>query len=186
MRKNQKRKIDRSIWKKNLYPLPRSFRGPLRIAPKKRDSLDEHLSAKTERSSSHTTPVKHKKQDSKKSRVQMKTSRSAQDVPVKKSENRGLQDKELEDRRWKNKGTSMEELERCFHQRELNALLICDPVLKILKPKLIGSLQGPVTAPIETAIQLEAIRRVMKLLQEAGFIVGSSTRRNCWNVITIK
>ena len=34
MRKNQKRKIDRSIWKKNLYPLPRSFRGPLRIAPK--------------------------------------------------------------------------------------------------------------------------------------------------------
>ena len=66
----------------------------------------------------------------------------------------------------------MEELERCFRQRELNPLLLCDPVLKILKPKLIGSLQGPVTAPIETTNQLEAIRRVMKLLQEAGFIAG--------------
>ena len=102
----------------------------------------------------------------------MKTSRSAQDVQVRKLENIDVQDEELADRRSKNKGTSMEELERCFHQRELNALLIRDPVLKILKPKLIGSLQGPVTAPIETTNQLEAIRRIMKLLQEAGFIAG--------------
>ena len=73
--------------------------------------------------SPHATPVKHKKQDSKMSWVQMKTSRSARDVQVKKSENRDLQDKELTDCRPKNKGTRMEELERCFHQRKLNALL---------------------------------------------------------------
>ena len=97
-----------------------------------------------------------------------------------------MKDEELADRRSKNKGTSMEELERCFHQRELNALLIRDPVLKILKPKLIGSLQGPVTAPIETTNQLEAIRHVMKLLQEAGFIAGEFDAQKLLECTTIK
>ena len=42
-----------------------------------------------------------------------------------------------------------------------------------MKPKLIGSLQGPVSAPTETPNQLEAIRRLMKLLKEAGFTAGA-------------
>ena len=42
--------------------------------------------------------------------------------------------------------------------------------LKDFEPKLIRSLQGPVTASTEAANQLKAIRRVMKFLQEADFI----------------
>ena len=98
-------------------PPPQVLSGTPANRAKKRDSLDEHPSAKTERSSSPTTTVKYKKQDSKLSRVQMKASRSAQDVHVRKSENCDLKDEELADRRSKNKGTSMEELEWCFHQR---------------------------------------------------------------------
>ena len=80
-----------------------------------------------------------------------------------KTNNWQIADRKTREQVWKNSnGVSTRD----------NALLLCDPVLKILKPKLMGSLQGPVTAPIETANQLEAIRRVMKLLQEAGFIAG--------------
>ena len=64
----------------------------------------------------------------------------------------------------------MEEVERCFYQKELKTLLSSDPVLKIMKLKLIGSLQGPVSAPSKILSQLEAIRNLMKLLKEAGLI----------------
>ena len=67
----------------------------------------------------------------------------------------------------------MERLERCFYVKELETLLSSDPVLKILKPTLIGSLQGPVSEPVETIDPLETIRRLMKLLKEAEFTAGA-------------
>ena len=104
--------------------------------------------------------------------MQMKTSQSARDDQCKKIENRDLQYKELADRRSKIKGYSKEELEPCFPQRKLNALLLCDPVLTIWKLKLINIATGTSDCLIETANQLEAIRRNMKLLQEACAIAG--------------
>ena len=38
---------------------------------------------------------------------------------------------------------------------------------------LLGSLRGPVSAPVQTSNQLEAIRRLMELLQSAGFAAGA-------------
>ena len=51
-------------------------------------------------------------------------------------------------------------------------MLSSDPALKIMKPKLIGSLRGPISAPIQTSNLLDAIRRLMELLQSAGFAAG--------------
>ena len=48
-----------------------------------------------------------------------------------------------------------------------------DPVLRILKPTLIGSLTVPVSSPVTPSNQLEAIRSLMKLLEDAGYIAGS-------------
>ena len=73
----------------------------------------------------------------------------------------------------KAKGWQLDQLEWCFHWKALKDLLSSDPVLKILKPKLIGSLRGPISAPIPTPNQLEAIRRLMELLQNAGFTAGA-------------
>ena len=103
----------------------------------------------------------------------MKTPRSDRDVQVKKPEDRSVQEKGLVDHGLKTERSNMEELERCFHQKELKMLLSGDPVLKIIEPKLIGSLQGPVSAPTKTPNQLEAIRRLMNLLKEAGFTAGA-------------
>ena len=106
--------------------------------------------------------------------MRIKAPRSQLNVQTKKSEDRGVQGKESADHGSKTeRSTNMEELERCFHQKELKTLLSSDPVLKILKPKLIGLLQGPVSAPVETPNQLEAIRRLLKLLKEAGFTAGA-------------
>ncbi|CAI5722019.1 unnamed protein product [Peronospora effusa] len=44
----------------------------------------------------------------------------------------------------KAKGWQLDQLEWCFHWKALKDLLSSDPVLKILKPKLVGSLRGPI------------------------------------------
>lgn len=41
-----------------------------------------------------------------------------------------------------------------------------------MKPKLIRSLRGPILAPTPTSNLLDAIRRLMELLQSAGFAAG--------------
>ena len=77
------------------------------------------------------------------------------------------------DRETKIEGWKLDQLEWQYHWKQLKELLIHDPVLKILKPKLIGSLQGKITAPIASANQLEAIRCLMALLQGVGFTAGA-------------
>ena len=67
----------------------------------------------------------------------------------------------------------LEQLAAGFHWKDLNSLLSSDPVLKVLRPKLIGSLLGPVSAPERTSNTLDAIRRLIQLLQDAGFTPGA-------------
>ena len=57
--------------------------------------------------------------------------------------------------------------------KEPKKLLSSDPVLKTIKPKLTGSLRGPITAPKPTPNVLEALRSLINLLTEAGFTAGT-------------
>ena len=68
-------------------------------------------------------------------------------------------------------------LERECHWNDLKTLISSDPVLKILCPKLIGSLGGPVTAPTRVTRKIDAIRSIMHLLKEAGFCPGAFEAR---------
>ena len=130
------------------------------------DPLDTDPSFYNERFLSTTTLAKRKKKDSKPSRVKMKAPDSDHDVQSKKSTDHDAEKEE--------KGSwQLDQLEQCFYWKELKKLLSSDPVLKILKPTLIGSLTGPVSAPVTPSNQLEAIRSLMKLLEDAGYIAGS-------------
>lgn len=65
------------------------------------------------------------------------------------------------------------QLSKQFHMKILTMFSASDPVLKILKSTLIGSLRGPVSAPKPATDNLEAIRRITKLLREADFTPGA-------------
>ena len=66
-----------------------------------------------------------------------------------------------------------DDLSREYPLQKLKKLLSSDPVLKTIKPKLTGSLRGPISAPKPTPNVLEALRRLIKLLTEAGFTAGT-------------
>ena len=132
----------------------------------KRDPLDEDLSSYNERFLSTTTLENRKKKESKPSRVKMKAPYSDHDVQSKKSTDHDVEKEEKGS--WK-----LDQLKQCFYWKELEKLLSSNPVLNILKPTLIGSLTGPVSAPVTPSNQLEAIRSLMKLLEDAGYIAGS-------------
>ena len=55
--------------------------------------------------------------------------------------------------------------------KKLNKILSSDPVLKTIKPKLIGSLRGPISAPKSFPNVLKAHRRLIILLTEAGSVL---------------
>ena len=71
------------------------------------------------------------------------------------------QDVKSADREVKFKGWPLDELSREYHLQELNKLLTDDPVLKKMKPKLIRSLRGPISAPKPTPNVLEALHRLI-------------------------
>ena len=72
------------------------------------------------------------------------------------------------------KGTwQIDQLQRRLYWTQLQNLLRKDPVLKILKPELIRPLRGPATEPKVSTDKLEAIQRLIQLLQEAGFVPGA-------------
>ncbi|GMF22422.1 unnamed protein product [Phytophthora fragariaefolia] len=48
-----------------------------------------------------------------------------------------------------------------------------DPVMKIVRPKPIGELQGPVKAPREASDMLNAVKILMRMLKDAGIVLGS-------------
>ena len=77
------------------------------------------------------------------------------------------------DREVKFEDWQFDDLSREYHLKELKKLLSSDPVLKTIKPKLTGSLRGPITAPKPTPNMLEALRRLINLLTEAGFMAGT-------------
>ena len=73
-------------------------------------------------------------------------------------------DREVKFEDWRFDGISQK-----YHMKELKKLLSSDPVLKKIKPKLTGLLREPISALKPTPNVLEALRRLMNLLKEAGF-----------------
>ena len=70
--------------------------------------------------------------------------------------------------------------------KELKNLLSTDPVLKTIKPKMTGSLCRPISAPKPTPNVLEALRRLINLLTEAGFTAGTFNAQTLLSATTIE
>ncbi|KAL4157710.1 hypothetical protein PRNP1_003495 [Phytophthora ramorum] len=132
-----------------------------------RDPPDEGSTVKTEGPSSKTTPPASLATSKKKS----KTSRKKLKAP----------ESEAEDQEDRNTWTD-EQLESAFFYKDLYKFLHEDPVMKIVRPKPIGELQGPVKAPKEVTSQLEAVKLLMRMLKEAGIVLGSFDANDLFDV----
>ena len=59
---------------------------------------------------------------------------------------------------------------KAYELKMIKNLLSSDPVLQVLKPKLIDEIQGPVSTTAIASNMLEGIYGIMQLLHEAGFV----------------
>ncbi|POM77816.1 Hypothetical protein PHPALM_4735 [Phytophthora palmivora] len=66
-----------------------------------------------------------------------------------------------------------ESFEIAYHKKELHAFLIKNPVMQIIKPKIISDLKGPVQKPTARPSKLEAAKALLHLIKEGGIIAGS-------------
>eukprot|EP00644_Phytophthora_capsici_P008910 jgi/Phyca11/14123/fgenesh1_pg.PHYCAscaffold_6_\ len=66
-----------------------------------------------------------------------------------------------------------DELRVVLYRKKLRAFLIDDPDMKMMKPKLIGDLLGPVIKPAKPVDQAAAISALMHMLKEAGIVAGN-------------
>ena len=75
----------------------------------------------------------------------------------------------------KEKGDPSRQLDQLGYKsqwKELKSIFFDDPVLRVLRPKLIGSLCGPVSTPGKATNLIDASRMLTQLLKEAGFTLG--------------
>ncbi|POM72519.1 Hypothetical protein PHPALM_10752, partial [Phytophthora palmivora] len=141
------------------HPPPQAPSG----APADRDAnhgpLDEDPSAKADRTSSTTTPPASRVAAKKK---KPKTMRKKLKAPDSDAEDRG------DVHTWTD-----DELELAFHRKELASFLTTDPVMKVIRPKVIGDLHGPTWTPTESSNKLDAVKVLMRTLKEAGIVSGA-------------
>uniref|UniRef100_A0AAV1U679 Uncharacterized protein n=1 Tax=Peronospora matthiolae TaxID=2874970 RepID=A0AAV1U679_9STRA len=86
----------------------------------------------------------------------------------------------------KMEGWQLDQLAQGFRWKALKNLLSSDPVLRILKPKLIGKTQVPKSLPKAATNPMEGMSSTYQKLQDAGYVAGHSMRTNCWNAIRIR
>ncbi|EGZ20553.1 hypothetical protein PHYSODRAFT_328656, partial [Phytophthora sojae] len=65
------------------------------------------------------------------------------------------------------------DLDRQYHLKELRDFLRQDPVMVILRPEQIDNPKGPISAPRVTDNKLMAVKNLLGLLKEAGFVSGA-------------
>ena len=75
------------------------------------------------------------------------------------------------------KGWQLDQMAEMYHWRTLKQFLSNDPVLRILKPKMIGTIQGPIATSVIALNTLDGINGTIQLLNEAGFFAGSFDAR---------
>ena len=66
-------------------------------------------------------------------------------------------------------GWQLDRLAQGYHWKALKNLLLSNPVLQILKPNLIGEIQGPISPPTVTTNLLDGINAIIQLLDDAGY-----------------
>ncbi|GMF42371.1 unnamed protein product [Phytophthora fragariaefolia] len=69
---------------------------------------------------------------------------------------------------------SDDQLTKAYYKKELHTFLINDTVMRVLRPKILGELQGPVLPPAAGSNKLSATKALMCLLEETGIIDESS------------
>ena len=72
----------------------------------------------------------------------------------------------------KMEGWQLDQLAQEYHWKALKNLLSSDLVLQILKPKLVGEIQGPISPPTVTTNPLDGINAIIQLLYDAGYVAG--------------
>uniref|UniRef100_A0AAV1TNV1 Uncharacterized protein n=1 Tax=Peronospora matthiolae TaxID=2874970 RepID=A0AAV1TNV1_9STRA len=73
----------------------------------------------------------------------------------------------------KMEGWQLDQLAQGFHWKALKKLLSSDPVLRILNPKMIGEIQGPISLPKAATNPLEGINAIIQILQDAEYVAGA-------------
>ena len=73
----------------------------------------------------------------------------------------------------KREGWQLDQLAQGFHWKALKNLLSSDPVLRILNPKLIGEIQGPISRTKVVTNAVKGISVINQLLQDAGYVAGA-------------
>uniref|UniRef100_A0AAV1VEF5 Uncharacterized protein n=1 Tax=Peronospora matthiolae TaxID=2874970 RepID=A0AAV1VEF5_9STRA len=69
-------------------------------------------------------------------------------------------------------GCQLDQMAQGFHWKALKILLSSDPVLRILNPKLIGDIQGPISRSKVATNAVEGISAIIQLLEDAGYVAG--------------
>ncbi|GMG15452.1 unnamed protein product [Phytophthora fragariaefolia] len=67
----------------------------------------------------------------------------------------------------------LEQLEDNWKRKTQQTFLTDDSIMKVMRLKIVGTLQGPVTAPVVTTDKLGAIQMLMHLLKEARIVQGT-------------
>ncbi|EGZ10297.1 hypothetical protein PHYSODRAFT_247167 [Phytophthora sojae] len=65
------------------------------------------------------------------------------------------------------------DLDRQYHLEELRDFLRQDPVMVVVRPEQIDDPKGPISAPRVTDNKLMAVKNLLGLLKEAGFVAGA-------------
>ncbi|GMG18505.1 unnamed protein product [Phytophthora fragariaefolia] len=127
-----------------------------------REPPDEGLSVKADGSSPTSNPSR--------ARSSSKKSKKARAWKKKKAPESDAEDRD-EPETWTN--AQLEQFEDALKHKKLQAFLVEDSVMKIMRLKIVGTLQGPVTAPVVKTDKLDAIKMLMHLLKEAGIVQGA-------------
>ncbi|OWZ02040.1 hypothetical protein PHMEG_00026468, partial [Phytophthora megakarya] len=140
------------------HPPPLGPSGPLADRDVNRDPPDEAPPVKTEGSSSTTTPPiprfsAKKKSPSKLGKPKMRAPDAEESGDV---------------RTW-----TPDQLQKIFYRKQLNEFLLEDPVMIVMKPRLIGELQGPVKPLPQASDFMAAITSLMNMLEDAGIVAGA-------------
>ncbi|OWZ15959.1 reverse transcriptase [Phytophthora megakarya] len=140
------------------HPPPLGPSGPSADRDENRDPPDEAPSVKTEGSSSTTTPPiprfsAKKKSPSKLGKPKMRAPDAEESGDV---------------RTW-----TPDQLQKIFYRKQFNAFLLEDPVMIVIKPKLIGELQGPVKPLPQASDLMATITSLMNMFEESGIVAGA-------------